>query len=42
MAAVLETRLRHAQTESLAPIDLVSILVSDGSCVDRTASSSAA
>ena len=29
MAAVLETRLRHAQTDQLAPIDLVSMLVSD-------------
>jgi DNA replication protein DnaC len=29
MANVLETRLRHAQTEKLAPIDLVSVLVSD-------------
>jgi DNA replication protein DnaC len=29
MADVLETRLRHAQTERLAPIDLVSALVSD-------------
>ena len=29
MAAVLETRLRQAQTEKLAPIDLVSALVSD-------------
>src|SRR5258705_963737 len=29
MAAVLETRLRHAQTEQLTPIDLVSMLVSD-------------
>jgi DNA replication protein DnaC len=29
MAAVLETRLRHAQSEKLAPIDLVSMLVSD-------------
>ena len=29
MAAVLETRLRQAQTEQLAPIDLVSTLVSD-------------
>jgi len=29
MAAVLETRLRHAQTEKLAPIDLVSMLVAD-------------
>jgi hypothetical protein len=29
MAAVLETRLRQAQTEKLAPIDLVSTLVSD-------------
>jgi len=29
MAAVLEARLRHAQTEKLAPIDLVSTLVAD-------------
>jgi hypothetical protein len=29
MAAVLETRLRHAQTEKITPIDLVSLLVSD-------------
>ena len=29
MATVLETRLRQAQTEKLAPIDLVSTLVSD-------------
>jgi DNA replication protein DnaC len=29
MADVLETRLRHAQTEKLAPIDLISTLVSD-------------
>src|SRR5882724_588521 len=29
MAAVLETRLRHAQTEKITPIDLVSMLVSD-------------
>ena len=29
MAAVLETRLRQAQTEKLAPLDLVSTLVSD-------------
>jgi len=29
MADVLETRLRHAQTERLAPIDLISTLVSD-------------
>jgi DNA replication protein DnaC len=29
MADVLEARLRHAQTEKLAPIDLVSTLVSD-------------
>ena len=29
MAAVLETRLRHAQSEKLTPIDLVSALVSD-------------
>ena len=30
MAAVLETRLRQAQTEVMAPIDLISCLVSDG------------
>ena len=29
MAAVLETRLRQAQTEKMVPIDLVSALVSD-------------
>jgi len=29
MAAVLETRLLHAQTENMAPIDLISTLVSD-------------
>jgi len=29
MAAVLDTRLRQAQTDRLAPIDLVSTLVSD-------------
>ena len=29
MAAVLESRLRHAQTEKLTPIDLVSMLVAD-------------
>src|SRR5260370_12952436 len=29
MAAVLETRLRQAQTESMAPIDLISCLISD-------------
>ena len=29
MADVLETRLRHAQTETLAPLDLVATLVSD-------------
>jgi DNA replication protein DnaC len=29
MADVLETRLRHAQAERLAPIDLISTLVSD-------------
>ena len=29
IAEVLETRLRQAQTESMAPIDLVSCLVSD-------------
>jgi hypothetical protein len=29
MAAVLDTRLRQAQTEKMAPIDLVSALVAD-------------
>jgi DNA replication protein DnaC len=29
MAAALETRLRHAQAEAMAPIDLISVLVSD-------------
>jgi DNA replication protein DnaC len=29
MAAALETRLRHAQADHLAPIDLVSALVTD-------------
>jgi DNA replication protein DnaC len=29
MAAVLETRLRQAQTQSMAPIDLISCLISD-------------
>src|SRR5690242_11994898 len=29
MAAVLETRLHQAQVESMAPIDLISCLVSD-------------
>src|SRR5215204_1083329 len=29
MADVLETRLRHAQTERLVPLDLVAMLVSD-------------
>jgi len=29
MAAVLETRLRQAQAESMPPIDLISCLVSD-------------
>src|SRR5260370_18773620 len=29
MADVLETRLRHAQTERLAPLDLIATLVSD-------------
>jgi hypothetical protein len=29
MAAVLETRLRQAQTESMAPLDLIASLVSD-------------
>src|SRR5512140_2089589 len=29
MAAVLETRLRQAQTEPMAPIDLLSTLVAD-------------
>ena len=29
MVATLETRLQQAQTESMAPIDLISCLVSD-------------
>jgi hypothetical protein len=29
MAAVLETRLRQAQAEAMAPIDLISCLVAD-------------
>jgi hypothetical protein len=29
MAAVLETRLRQAQAESMAPLDLISCLVTD-------------
>ena len=29
MAAVLETRLRHAQAERLAPLDLIATLVTD-------------
>ena len=29
MATVLETRLRQAQAEAMAPIDLISCLVSD-------------
>lgn len=29
MAAVLETRLRQAQAETMAPIDLIACLVSD-------------
>jgi hypothetical protein len=29
MADVLEARLRHAQTEKLAPLDLIATLVSD-------------
>jgi hypothetical protein len=29
IAAVLETRLRQAQAEAMAPIDLISCLVSD-------------
>ena len=29
MASVLETRLRHAQSENMAPIDLMSCLVGD-------------
>jgi hypothetical protein len=42
MAAVLETRLRQAQSEKLAPIDLVSLLVSDELLRRQTGSSSAA
>src|SRR5688500_2229483 len=41
MAAVLETRLRHAQPEKLTPIDLVSTLVSDELLRRQAASSSA-
>ena len=29
MAAVLETRLRQAQAEAMAPIDLIACLISD-------------
>ena len=29
MANVLETRLRHAQSEKLAPLDLIATLVGD-------------
>jgi hypothetical protein len=29
MAAVLETRLQYAQSEPMAPIDLISCLISD-------------
>jgi hypothetical protein len=29
VAAVLETRLRQAQTEAMAPIDLIACLVTD-------------
>ena len=42
MADVLETRLRQAQTETMAPIDLLSALVSDELLRRRTGSSSAA
>jgi hypothetical protein len=37
MAAVLETRLRQAQAEAMAPIDLIACLVSDEHtlCTDR-------
>jgi hypothetical protein len=42
MAAVLDTRLRQAQTEQMAPIDLVSVLVASNSGGARTACSSAA
>jgi hypothetical protein len=38
MADVLETRLRHAQTEKLAPIDIVSTLFPTSFYVARTAS----
>jgi hypothetical protein len=41
MAAVLETRLRQAQTEKMAPLDLVSALVADEPAGDRTVCSSA-
>ena len=42
MATVLETRLRQAQSEKLAPIDLVSALVTDELRRRRTGCSSAA
>ena len=42
MAAVLETRLRHAQTEKLTPIDLVvDARRPTNSCAGRTGCSSA-
>jgi hypothetical protein len=41
MAAVLETRLRQAQTEKMAPLDLVSALVPTTSAGGRTVCSSA-
>ena len=42
MAAVLETRLRQAQTEKVTPIDLVPMLVSTSCCGDKPACSSVA
>ncbi len=38
MADVLETRLRHAQTERLSPLDLVATLVTDEFLDGKTAS----
>jgi DNA replication protein DnaC len=41
MAAVLEARLRHAQSEKITPIDHVSMRCPTSSCVGRIGSSSA-
>ena len=37
IAAVMETRLLQAQSESMAPIDLISMLVSDELCLPQQA-----